>query len=116
MWAFLKCEEVSLDNLLVLQSRSESLRRYPKVISDPSLLAFEQCVVREGVAVTRIDHRSLRLYLAYLKQAQYSLKTLNERLSALRVFTNGCEKKLIATDPALSLEAILERHEIFHIL
>ena len=44
------------------------------------LLAFEQWCSREGVAVTRVDHRSLRLYLAYLKQAQYSAKTLNRHL------------------------------------
>ena len=68
------------------------------------LLAFEQWCCREGVAVTRLDHRSLRLYLAYLKQAQYSAKTLNRHLSALRGFYKWMQReKLIATDPALSL-------------
>ena len=68
------------------------------------LLAFEAWCSREGVAVTLVDHRNLRLYLAYLKQAQYSAKTLNRHLSALRGFYKWMQReKLIATDPALSL-------------
>gem|GEM_PF-739348 len=68
------------------------------------LLAFEQWCSREGVDVLQVDHRSLRLYLAYLKQAQYSAKTLNRHLSALRGFYKWMQReKLIATDPALSL-------------
>lgn len=54
--------------------------------------------------VTKVDHRNLRLYLAYLKQAQYSAKTLNRHLSALRGFYKWMQReKLIATDPALAL-------------
>lgn len=54
--------------------------------------------------VTKVDHRNLRLYLAYLKQAQYSAKTLNRHLSALRSFYKWMQReKLIATDPALAL-------------
>ena len=68
------------------------------------LLAFEQWCSREGVEVTKVDHRNLRLYLAYLKQAQYSAKTLNRHLSALRGFYKWMQReKLIAIDPALAL-------------
>lgn len=68
------------------------------------LLAFQQWCSREGVEVTKVDHRNLRLYLAYLKQAQYSAKTLNRHLSALRSFYKWMQReKLIATDPALAL-------------
>lgn len=68
------------------------------------LLAFEQWCSREGVAVTRVDHRSLRLYLAYLKQARYSAKTLNRHLSALRGFYKWMQReKLISSDPTLAL-------------
>jgi len=68
------------------------------------LLAFEQWCSREGVEVNKVNHRNLRLYLAYLKQAQYSTKTLNRHLSALRCFYKWMQReKLIATDPALAL-------------
>ena len=68
------------------------------------LLAFEQWCSREGVEVAKVDHRNLRLYLAYLKQAQYSAKTLNRHLSSLRGFYKWMQReKLIATDPALAL-------------
>jgi integrase family protein len=68
------------------------------------LLAFEQWCSREGVEVAKVNHRNLRLYLAYLKQAQYSTKTLNRHLSALRCFYKWMQReKLIATDPALAL-------------
>lgn len=68
------------------------------------LLAFQQWCSREGVEVTKVDHRNLRLYLAYLKQTQYSAKTLNRHLSALRSFYKWMQReKLIATDPALAL-------------
>lgn len=68
------------------------------------LLAFEQWCNREGVETIQVDHRNLRLYLAYLKQAQYSAKTLNRHLSALRGFYKWMQReKLIAIDPTLAL-------------
>ncbi len=53
--------------------------------------------------------------MAYLKQAQYSAKTLNRHLSALRGFYKWMQRKPVATDPIFH-RIILERHEIFHIL
>lgn len=68
------------------------------------LMAFEQWCNREGIEVTQIDHRGLRLYLAYLKQARYSAKTLNRHLSALRGFYKWMQReRLISSDPALAL-------------
>ena len=68
------------------------------------LLSFAQWCSRENVDLTQVDHKNLRLYLAYLKQAQYSAKTLNRHLSALRGFYKWMQReKLIATDPALAL-------------
>ena len=68
------------------------------------LLAFVQWCNREGIDTTEADHRSLRLYLAYLKQARYSAKTLNRHLSALRGFYKWMQReKLISSDPTLAL-------------
>ena len=68
------------------------------------LLSFAQWCSRENVDLTQVDHKNLRLYLAYLKQAQYSAKTLNRHLSALRGFYKWMQReKLIATDPTLAL-------------
>lgn len=68
------------------------------------LMAFVKWCNREGIDITEADHRSLRLYLVYLKQARYSAKTLNRHLSALRGFYKWMQReKLISSDPTLAL-------------
>ena len=106
-----------MNNLLSYLSKVRNLSENTLRSYQTDLLAFEQWCSREGVAVTRVDYRSLRLYLAYLKQAQYSAKTLNRHLSALRGFLQmDAARKTDCHRPSSFTETILERHEIFHIL
>lgn len=99
-----KVQESHVEQFIEYLSKVRNLSENTLRSYQTDLLAFEQWCSREGVEVTKVDHRNLRLYLAYLKQAQYSAKTLNRHLSTLRGFYKWMQReKLIATDPALAL-------------
>lgn len=50
------------------------------------LMDFGRWAARRGVKPLRATHRQVRMYLGELDRAQYSRRTVNRRLSALRTF------------------------------
>lgn len=65
------------------------------------LLDFARWAAREGADALRVEYRQLRLYLGELDAAQYSRRTVNRRLSALRSFFGWLNASgRIDSDPA----------------
>ncbi len=59
---------------------------------------------REELSMLQATHRSLRSYLSYLNRAQYSARTRNRHLSALRGFYKWLNKEgYLEADPSLTL-------------
>ncbi|MEG0027121.1 MAG: tyrosine recombinase [Raoultibacter sp.] len=69
------------------------------------LQAFIRWAYRLSLNPLRMDHRQLRSYLAELDREQYSRKTINRRLSALRAFYRWLNLTgKMTTDPASVLQ------------
>ena len=107
-------EETAVRNLSKIDGTFHQFIEYLKRVRNLSdntlrsyqtdLEAYERWCDREKIDVLQVNHRNLRFYLAYLKQAQYSAKTLNRHLSALRGFYKWLQQeKFINTNPTLSL-------------
>jgi integrase/recombinase XerD len=80
-------EEQKLQDSFLLTLRAErnlsthTVRAYNSDLSD--LFAW---LKREQIDYRELTHRSLRAYLSELEQSQYSRKTINRRLSAIKSF------------------------------
>ena len=75
-----------LDAFLASQEIERNLSTHSVRAYACDLRAFLDWAVREGVDPLATGHRNIRRYLAYLDQAQYSRRTVNRHLSALRGF------------------------------
>ena len=75
-----------LDAFLASQEIERNLSTHSVRAYACDLRAFLDWAEREGVDPLATGHRNIRRYLAYLDQAQYSRRTVNRHLSALRGF------------------------------
>ena len=75
-----ECEDAYLEHLAVVRHLSpNTVRAYQE-----DLDSFSDWLGREGASPFSLSHRDVRRYLAELSRANYSPKTINRRLSALR--------------------------------
>ncbi|MDR1422176.1 MAG: tyrosine recombinase XerC [Coriobacteriales bacterium] len=90
------------------------------------LASFSAWLIRQGLDVENIDHRTMRHFLAELSQASYARTTINRRLSALRSFYDWLvESGDIASNPlsvvsgprqSKTLPAVLGGSDLQHLL
>jgi integrase/recombinase XerD len=96
-------EEQKLQDSFLLTLRAErnlsahTVRAYSSDLSD--LFAWLE---REQINYKELTHRSVRAYLSELEQSQYSRKTINRRLSAVKTFYAWLSEIGITESNALS--------------
>ncbi len=91
---------------------AHTLRAYRSDLSD-----YGRWAQRTSLDALSVTHKQLRRYLGELDQAQYSRKTINRRLSALRSFftwMNVCGR--LDTDPTSALSGPKQPKSLPHVI
>lgn len=81
------------------------------------LTEYTRWASREGIDPLAVTHRQLRRYLGELDSAQYSRRTINRRLSALRGFFRWLNvTEVVDHDPASALQGPKQAKSLPHVI